>query len=255
MPGPCAVLLDLAARHATGALLRDSGTLYLADGAVVHAESPAAPGVGTLLTVGGRLTDDHWRGAIDRAGALRQVGRFLVDSGRLSCGELEICHLSALFDASYFVLAAARGGPTRFRPGAQHWFGRLRPITAGAVERESRRRTALLNGLWPHPQVDTTPVVRRTAPHSPAPSRRQRAVLGLADGVRTPSDIARLLGRPAFHTLVDIRRLAAAGHIDTPALAPPSPPVTPLVPWSADAAAVPDIALLRRIRDALEARL
>ncbi|MEV5511267.1 hypothetical protein [Streptomyces orinoci] len=254
MSGPRSVLLDLAARRATGALLRDSGTLYLADGAVVHAESPAAPGVGTLLTAGGRLTDDLWRGAIDRAGARRQVGRFLVDSGRLSCGELEICHLSALFDASYFVLGA-KGGPTRFRPGAQHWFGHLRPITAGAVERESRRRTALLNGLWPHPQVDTAPVVRRAAPHSPAPSRRQGAVLALADGVRTPSEIARLLGRPAFHTLIDIRRLAAAGYIDTPAAGPPPRPATPLAPWSADAAAVPDVALLRRIRDALEARL
>ncbi|CAM5534121.1 hypothetical protein STANM309S_00780 [Streptomyces tanashiensis] len=47
---------------------------------------------------------------------------------------------------------------------------------------------------------------------SPVPAR-QRAVLELADGVRTASDIAQALGRSAFHILVDLRRLAAAGLV------------------------------------------
>lgn len=54
------MLVRLAAEKATGALLRDHGTLYLVDGRVVHAESPAAPGVDVLLTTGGRLPREAW---------------------------------------------------------------------------------------------------------------------------------------------------------------------------------------------------
>lgn len=247
------MLVRLASERATGALLRDAGTLYLVDGRVVHAESPASPGVEVLLTATGRLPADGWQEALDRAGARRQVGRFLVDSGRLTDGELEICHLGALFDAAFFVLAPA-SGPTRFRYGAVHWLGPVRPVAAEAVERETLRRRKLLEDLWPSPEVDSAPVVRRQAVRSPPVTPRQRAVLELADGARTPAAISRLLGRPAFHTLIDVRRLAAAGHIATPrAPAPPgSFPAPARVP---EVSADPDIALLRRLRDALEAHL
>ncbi|MDV9187914.1 transcriptional regulator, partial [Streptomyces sp. SR27] len=81
---------------------------------------------------------------------------------------------------------------------------------------------------------------------------RQRALLAAADGERTPAELARLLGRPAFHTLLDVRRLAAAGLVETPLDTGPEPPpaLLPVLP-----VADPDIALLRRLRDALEAHL
>ncbi|GGO83078.1 transcriptional regulator [Wenjunlia tyrosinilytica] len=247
------MLVRLAAQRATGALLRDAGALYLVDGEVVHAESPAAPGIDILLAKGGRLPTERWQEAVDRAGAHHRVGRFLVDSGRLASGELEICHLGALFDAAFFALAPG-GGPTRFRRGAAHWLGPVKPVRAEAVERETRRRRELLDNLWPRPEVDSAPVTPRTAAGTADITSRQRAVLDLADGVRTPAGIARLLGRPGFHTLIDIRRLAAAGHIETPrASAPPAP--APVPAWVADVSADPDIALLRRLRDALEASL
>ncbi|AKN71620.1 hypothetical protein QR97_19035 [Streptomyces sp. PBH53] len=70
------------------------------------------------------------------------------------------------------------------------------------------------------------------------------------DGVRTATDIARNLGRQAFHTLVDVRRLTAAGQITPLPTAPaPPPPPAPPRPVTTD----PDIALLKRLRDALEA--
>ena len=117
------------------------------------------------------------------------------------------------------------------------------------------------------------------------------------DGERTASDISLVLGRPGFHTLVDLRRLAAAGIVTT-AIADdrvragpdrvhhvriqsrpdpptsghaeagpdesraPGAPAAPLSPVStvvaqaaeaAQASADPDVALLRRLRDALEA--
>ncbi|WP_458084191.1 transcriptional regulator [Streptomyces malaysiensis] len=262
-------LTGLAAERASGALLCDAGTVYLQGGQVVHAESPVAPGIEVLLTAGGRLTADSWREAVGRAGRAGGVGRFLVDSGRLSDAELEICHLGALFDAAYFALGHG-SGPRGFQRGAAHWLGPVRPVDAVAVERETRRRGGLLDSLWPYPRVDTEPVVlRRPDGRAPAVTPRQRAVLALADGVRTAADIAHELGRPAFHTLLDIRRLAAAGHVATPRPTGPrhpgraDPPArsgapAPTVPDRGLGAVVftdPDTDLLRRLRDALEATL
>ncbi|MQS09971.1 transcriptional regulator [Streptomyces sp. IF17] len=262
-----AVLRQLAAERATGALLRDRGTLYLVKGKVVGAESPAAP------------APEHLFSVADAPGR----------------GEVEICRLAALFDAAYFALDAA-GGPARFHPGLTVCdpSRAVRPIGIETVARETRRRRRLLHEVWPCPEIDVAPVVPITMDDLPAGSAaavtpRRRAVLDLADGVRTPADIARELGRLAFHTLLDVRRLAASGHVGTPRTVPVAPPVappdtvggalrpappTPVGPHpggpvpsgfgtvagiagitagsgSGDA----DIALLRRLRDALEAHL
>jgi hypothetical protein len=249
------MLVRLAEQRATGALLRDTGTLYLADGAVVHAESPASPGIEVLLTASGRLTAETWREAVAAAGAECRIGRWLIDHHRLAAGELEVSQLGALYDAAYFVLAPA-GGPSRFRHGARHWFGRLRSVSVPDVEREARRRRRLLDTACPCPRLDTAPVVRRvpgrgTARLPPVPGR-QRALLDLADGVRTPSAMAALLGRPAFHALLDVRRLAAHGHVEIPPQSAAPPPPAPAVAWFRDVAADPDVELLRRLRAALE---
>ena len=246
------MLVRLAEERATGVLVRDHGVLYLADGEVVHAESPAAPGLDVLLTAGGHLTPEGWQEAVARAGARREVARFLVESGRVTDGAMEICHLGALHDAAFFALAPG-SGPTRFRYGVAHWIGTVRPVPAAAVVREARRRRGLLDSVWPHPEVDTAPLRCRPRGHGAGATRRQRALLELADGVRTPSAIARAAGRPAFNTLVEVRRMAAAGLVETPA-SPDAPAPAPLPDWVAFPAD-PDIALLRRLRDALEASL
>lgn len=259
------MLVRLAEEGATGALLRDTGVLYLADGEVVHAESPAAPGIDVLLTVGGRLRLDTWEEAVDAAGARCRIARHLVDHRRISAAELEISHLETLYDAAFFVLAAG-GGPSRFRHGVVHWFGPVRPVRVAEVEHETRRRRGLLDALWPYPQLDTAPVVRRRAARLPPVPRRQRALLELADGVRTPSAIATALGRPAFHALVDVRRLAAAGHCETPArVAASADTGTGTAARSAAGSGAwpfggagdpgpPDVSTLRRVLHALEAR-
>ncbi|MFI8104514.1 transcriptional regulator [Streptomyces sp. NPDC086023] len=246
------MLQRLADERATGALLRDHGTLFLEDGRIVHAESPATPGIDVLLTAGGRLPPEGWQEAVDRAGPRREVGRFLVESGRVGDGELEICHLGAVFDAAFFALAPA-SGPTRFRRGATHWIGSVRSVSAAAVERETVRRRELLDTVWPYPVLDTAPVVPRAAAPGQTVTPRQRALLRAADGVRTPAALAWKLGRPAFHTLLEVRRLAATGLVETPQ-DPMPPPPSPLPGWVTQVAS-PDIALLRRLRDALEATL
>ncbi|MGC3003714.1 DUF4388 domain-containing protein, partial [Streptomyces sp. G35A] len=138
------LLGTLAADRATGALSTESGVLYLSAGDVVHAESAHSPDLGDLLTRSGAVTPDGWWEAVERAGAGHRVGRRLVDSGRLTAGALELCHLGALFDAAYFALAPGSVA-LRFRPGAAHWLGAVRPVPVATVLRETWRRRDLLH--------------------------------------------------------------------------------------------------------------
>lgn len=224
--GVSPMLTRLAAERATGVLVRERGTLHLAGGQVVHAESPAAPGLDVLLTPHG---------------------------GHSAPGALELCRLTALYDAAYFALAPS-STPGRFRYGPAEGVGdpgAVRPVPVVALERETLRRRDLLHRIWPDPTTDDAPLTRPDRVGAPPCPARRRAVLARVDGVRTALDIARELGRPAFHTLVDVRRLAAAGAVSprppTPAEAPPPP--SPLEPEVVD----PHITLLKRLRDALEA--
>ncbi|RPK77523.1 hypothetical protein EES45_20890 [Streptomyces sp. ADI97-07] len=246
------MLQRLAAERATGALMRDRGTLYLADGQVVHAESPATPGIDVLLTTSGALRSEGWWDAVAQAGAGQRVARYLVDSGRVPGGALELCHLGALYDAAFFALAPTHT-PARFRYGVSHWIGPVRPVPVDSVQRETLRRRELLDRIWPDALTDSAPIAPTAHPVDAPVPPRQRRVLDLVNGVRTATDIAQELGRSAFHTLVDLRRLAAAGLVEPvrPASAgSASGPVRIELP---EVTADPDLALLRRLRDALEA--
>lgn len=246
-----ALLGSLAADHATGALTTASGVFYLSAGRVVHVESALSPALGDLLTRSGALAPDGWWEAVERAGARHCVGRHLVDSGRLTTGALELCHLGALFDAAYFALAHDDRA-ARFRPGVAHWLGAVRPVPVETVLRESRRRRDLLHRIWPDPAVDTAPLTR-TPGTDPAdlPPRRGRT-LALVDGASTAAQIASALACRTFHTLVELRRLAADGLV-TPAPPPPAEAALPGPGAPGSAWDEPDTALLRRLLDALEA--
>lgn len=263
--GVSPMLTRLAAERATGVLVRERGSLHLVEGEVVHAESPAAAGLDLLLTARGTLHAEAWRAATDAADDRHGTGRLLVDGGLLTLGALELCHLGALYDAAYFVLAPS-STPGRFRYGVTHRLGPVRPVPVAALEHETLRRRDLLHRIWPDAATDGAPLVRADPVAVPPLTTRQRAVLARVDGVRTAPDIARLLGRRAFPTLVDVRRLVAAGVVSA---RPPAPAAQPLPdatgrrsgltgPRSDGTAPLPavtdpDITLLKRLRDALEA--
>ncbi|MFJ2580383.1 transcriptional regulator [Kitasatospora aureofaciens] len=216
----------LAARGATGALRGPLGSLYLADGLVTHAESDRAPDLADLLTDCGRIAPEEWRDLVRVHGPHARVGAALLAQGRLSRGELELGHLGTLFDAAFFVLADVGGGLWRFETGARHWLGPVTAVDAERLCRETGRRQRLLDGIWPWPQLDTAPVRPSEAARRPSrrpPGRRRRELLDHADGRRTPAELARLLGRSGFGVTADVRRLAAAGLLDAPAAAAPTP--------------------------------
>lgn len=278
-PASAGPLDQLAAEGATGALRGPSGCFYLVDGAVACVESVTAPGLGARLAAAGKVPPERWQDARDAAGAQHTGGRHLVDAGLLTQGELEICHLGALLDAAFFALPLLMADDVSFTPGAGHWLGVVRRVGAAPLQQATARRHALLGRLAPWAAVDTSPVVPLDAPARPVtmrPTGRQRRLLAHADGRRTPHELALALGRSAFVTLLDVRRLAAAGLVlvpDAPQALPrrrpgaclddnPAPaagaartptwqPPVPRLPETAD----PDIALLVRLRTALEENL
>ncbi|MGP3987209.1 transcriptional regulator [Streptomyces sp. 3N207] len=260
------LLHRLAAERATGAFTRAGGTLFLRDGQVVHAESPAATGLDVLLTRGCALSHECWEAALTQAAHEGCVAQHLVASGHVPLGVLELCRRTALYDAAFFVLAPG-GGPGRFRRKVRDPLGAGGGVTPTAVQGETVRRLALLDRIWPDARTDVLP---------PAPTAvsdrlhmvpdRQLRTLELADGTRTATDIARVLGRPAFHTLVELRRLAAGGLVvparsarpegaaaEGAAPAAPAEGGTPVAAPPVHGFPDPDVALLRRLRDALEA--
>ncbi|WP_316525418.1 transcriptional regulator [Kitasatospora brasiliensis] len=242
---PDEALALLADRRVTGALRGPLGSLHLVDGQVTAAESPRAPGLADLLTGCGRITPERWAELLRLHGSRSRVGEALVEQRLITRGELELGHLGTLFDAAFFVLADSAGGVWRFEADARHWLGPVAEVSPARICREVERRRQLLDRIWPWGLLDATPVrpVERGRPvsHRP-PGRRRRELLDHADGRRTPADLARLLGRSGFGVTADVRRLAAAGLLDTPrptAAAPTPAPAAEVPPPAAPAAEAP----------------
>ncbi|RKE22809.1 hypothetical protein [Streptomyces sp. TLI_171] len=260
-----AALTDLAAEGATGALHGPDGAVHLAGGLVVHAEAPGGATVGHLLIGAGRIGVRAWEDSL-LLGAGR-LAEYLVDSGLIGAGALELARLTATLDAAQDALAQ-HVGELRFDPAAHPVFRLARPLSVLELRGAVGRRRALLDACWPSAELDRSPLlasgaapVRRTA----VPRRRREALLAAADGTRTAPELARLLGRSTFGTLLDVRQLAAAGLLtarqpaaafDPPPASVPQPALPDVLlppgPRSYDSSD-PEVGLLLRLRAALEA--
>jgi hypothetical protein len=94
------------------------------------------------------------------------------------------------------------------------------------VNRETRRRTRLLDEIFPDPRIDSAPVtpVARPPRERLTVTALQWELLIHADGQRTPADLAQLLGRAGYATVQELRRLAAAGLLELPEVVKPDNP-------------------------------
>ncbi|MDX6527564.1 MAG: hypothetical protein QOI43_3075 [Gaiellales bacterium] len=219
---PGRLLTQVASEQRTGALVvggHPGGSVFLSEGLVTYAESPAAPGVGELLTASGRLAPRTWQAALDAGSAGATVGRRLVEQGHLTQGELELCVLGAIYDAAYFALCPT-SAPVTFKDGARHWLGPVMRVDPAAVNREARRRGRVLDEIFPDSRVDTAAVI--PVPRPPAEritvTALQWELLVHADGQRNAADLAQLLGRAGYATIQELRRLAALGLLELPAI-------------------------------------
>lgn len=218
MPPFDTLLTGLARERASGSIrLGRTGTVFLADGRVTYMECAQTPGVEDLLAASGRVSETVLRKA------QREGGDLLVDSGAVTRGELQFCVLGAVLDAALFLLPS-KGTRPKFRPGERHWLGAQWYFEVAGLIRECARRQTRLAGLWPTAEYDTSPVVPVPSPraHRIVLSDLEWEVLVHTDREATPLDLARRLGRPAYSTLLAVRRLASAGLLQAPRAGEPA---------------------------------
>ena len=183
----CDLLHSLGDAGWTGAVHLDGspgGVLYLVDGHLTYAESPACPGLGERLVASGRLSASAWTAAYEEGRAAHRVGRTLIRDGHLGRHELACRVVATIGDATHAVL---QGDDARvwFVPGRLHWLGVIARVELGALVRGAARRLRTA----PRPRNEREqPRVGR--PHRPAsrsaegtvPRRNRGAVNGAVRG-------------------------------------------------------------------------
>ncbi|MFF9481663.1 hypothetical protein [Streptomyces sp. NPDC014733] len=216
--GPDGPLARLAAERATGALHFPGGRIRLRDGAVSWVECDDLPGSAAPAPPreGGRARRPR-QGRTARGGAgASAAGGQPRAAGPESLAIRQIRHLTVLLDAAFLVLPLPEEG-TSFTPGAEHCPAAVRQVGVAALLRAVAVRRAQLDAWRTWAAVDGAPVV--PAPDTrreDGPGWRARLLLAAADGRHTPAGLARTLGHSVFWTLLEVRRLAAAGLIALP---------------------------------------
>ena len=274
-PAPDGLLDRFAAQRVTGALRGPHGCVYLLDGAVTCVECAARHPGSTYASprparcprrAGGRPWTPPGRSTASASSWSARAG----DAGRT--GDLPP---GGPPRRRLLRPAAAPAEATSFTPGSAHWLG---ACARSAPPPCSRRRPAA-GRSWPAAALGRGRQLAGRARLRPCGRARttagQRRLLERADGRHTPYELARSLGQSAFVTLLDIRRLAAAGLVRVPSPAalprrrpgacldgpPPGPAHGRVHPdWQLPVpdlldTADPDIALLIRLRTALEENL
>lgn len=224
------------------------GAVYLVDGAVTHAECRRATDLDGLIVRADRIGAAEWRQVCEASGGRLDTVMDAV-AGRLSRAEFEVADLAAIFDAAFFLATSLRGAggdgtadPGEFEEGTRHRLEPVWRIAPATLDRVTERRRARLHATWPSAAADHLPVTPVTR------VRRQRVILsGLqaeillnADGRRTPCELARELGRPAFGCLLAVRELAAAELLEVPGAAVEAAPM----PFVALEGSAPDPAMV-----------
>jgi hypothetical protein len=191
------------------------GAVYLAGGRITYAETQITCGVNRMLTASGRMSTETLRASL---GAARTdgVAVALTRPGLLNPIELEAMFLAAVHSAAF--VAFDTHTDVRFEMGAEHPLSGVVGIELAAARSEIARRHDAMHQAWPYAIVDTSPVIpaRRLDGHQVALTALQWEIAVNAGRRRTPFDIARLLGRDTYATLLAARRMVGSGLIQAP---------------------------------------
>lgn len=186
--GVSPMLTRLAAERATGVLVRERGTLHLADGKVVHAESPAAPGAHVLLAAHGTLDAEVWRRALAESAASAagaadagnpESAGLAGGAGIVGTGAHRLTGADVVHHAGH---AAGRGRAAH--PGCPGDVPADRPVRRGVLRARPEQQPGPLplrhRGRARRPRRRTRRARRRT---------RQRTVANPAVSTATPSPV------------------------------------------------------------------
>ncbi|MEU4831958.1 hypothetical protein [Streptosporangium sp. NPDC023615] len=217
-----AFLRRFAREGFSGVLRADGGpggALWIRNGLVVAATTPAAPGPESLLLRSGRVSEQDWTEAYAVGAPAGRLAEELAGRGAIGPAGLEAVCLAATFDA-VFAMALYGVESCRVEPAGADDRLPLLPVLPGIeaerLLRETARRMTLVTA-WRRLGLSTR--IRPVPVAAPVPTllgsdRIRRAVLERANGRRTPRDLAFVLGKGLFAVMSEISRMAEEGVLD-----------------------------------------
>jgi hypothetical protein len=216
LPGPLfEALLDCAARRASG-VIRVSGdpggTVHLAEGAVAAIETPGAPSPEVLLLRSGRIPEPGWAEAFAAAAPDGDLAAELIKRDLVGAGELEVLLRTALADAMFVLACGQVTGCALDQPSGDVLLPLVPPGGVGWLLAEASRRIQVLAALpatVAHGQDRVAPAAGRVA--RAVLGDGQDEVLALANGRRTPRDIAFASGRGVYAVTLQVARMLDSG--------------------------------------------
>ncbi len=206
------------------------GTIYLSGGEIIGIKTPGAPSLEVLVLKSGRVPEDGWEAAFSAAAAGTAMSAELTTRGLIGAGELEALLRMAVADA-LFVLACGYVDQCRPEPGPVSVLLPLDPPAEAAwlLAEAERRMNALaaIPGLTGYQRARVQPAPG-VVPADLVLGGGRDELLALANGRRTPRDLAFALGRGVYATTLELGRMQHEGLLVTTShRAAPSSPATP----------------------------
>jgi hypothetical protein len=230
LPGPLfEALLDCAARRVSGVLRvtgDPGGAIHLAEGGVAAIETPGAPSPEVLLLRSGRIPEPGWAAAFTAAAPDGDLAGELIKRDLVGAGELEVLLRTALADAMFVLACGQVTGCELDQPSGDCLLPLMPPGGVGWLLAEASRRIQVLGSLpsfITHDRDRVAPASRR--PAGTLLGGGQDQVLALANGRRTPRDIAFAAGRGVFSVTLQVARMHASGVLVIESRRPVSPAV------------------------------
>jgi hypothetical protein len=210
------MLRDRAAAKFSGAVRVDGqpgGIIHFVDGRISACETSGAPGLEVILLRSRRVSVADWDAAFTAAAVGgRQIADELIDRELVGVGELEALLRTTLADAM-FALASGRIDGCMDADAAESPLPLSPAVGSGWLLNEAtRRRQALAS--FPAPVARAQDRIAA----GPASARGrlgpgQDEILALVDGRRTARDLAFVLGRGLYETMLQVARMQAAGAV------------------------------------------
>jgi hypothetical protein len=210
------MLRDRAAAKFSGAVRvdgRPGGIIHFVDGRISACQTSGAPGLEVILLRSRRVSVSDWDAAFTAAAVGgRQIADELIDRQLVGAGEIEALLRTALADAM-FALVSGQVDGYRDLDAAECPLPLSPAVGSGWLLNEAMRRSQAL-ASFPGPAARAQD---RVAAGPGATRGRlgpgQDEILALVDGRRTARDLAFVLGRGLYETMLQVARMQAANVV------------------------------------------
>ncbi|MFJ2211342.1 hypothetical protein ACIQVO_05235 [Streptomyces sp. NPDC101062] len=184
------------------------GTIHLRNGLISAIETPGTPSVESALLKSGRIGDEGWASALAATQDVAGLGAALVGQGLVGETELEVLCTATIYEGAFAMALTRPDGWEVGAPAQTVLAGH--PAQPQSVAEETARRLAFVTARWGSPGELARTRLRPSVTAERAAGRlapRHTALLALANGRRTPRDLAFFLGRGLFAVMVDLIRM------------------------------------------------